>query len=34
MVTECLPRIAVAVCEVSAITRTWRRLAPDALARR
>jgi len=34
MVTERLPRIAVAVCEVSAITRTWRRLAPDAVARR
>lgn len=34
LVTARLPRISTAVCEVSAIVRTWRRIAPDAVARR
>jgi len=34
LVTAQLPRISTAVCEVSAIVRTWRRIAPDAVSRR
>ncbi len=34
LVAEELPRTSIAVCEVSAIIQTWRKIAPHAVARR